>query len=73
MAARLEGRNEWRWNGRTTGPVMNDRDVMSDMVTTSYVSSLVVSLLAYSILERRGAILSLSLSESLSASSLELR
>lgn len=51
VAARREGRNEWRWNGRTTGPVMNDRDVMSDVITVSYVSSLVVSRLAYSILE----------------------
>jgi hypothetical protein len=51
MAARREGRNEWRWNGRTTGHVMNDRDVMSDVNTVFYVSSLVVSLLAYSILE----------------------
>jgi hypothetical protein len=38
------------WHGRTTGPVMNDRDVMSDAITASYVSSLVVSRLAYSIL-----------------------
>lgn len=47
--------------------MMNDRDVMSFVIMASYVSSLVVSLLAYSILGEV-SFLSLSLSASLSAS-----
>lgn len=37
MAGRREGKNEWWWNERTTGPVMSDRDVtIRNLITVGH-------------------------------------